>query len=234
MPLTITETAVLIPVREITEPFYTTVKEIRAVVPGAMLCVVVDGSENHIDAIRIGTPAIIIEFEINHGKGAALRAGYNRLSEEGCVGVITLDADGQHPPTLIPEFLKTATETDADLVIGNRLSNLSGMPWDRRFSNRTSTFLLELITRHNLCDAQCGYRWLRISRWKELDCECNRFDFEPQLLLQAVWRKWRLAFVPIPVLYLHSDSSIRRVPDTLRFLRMIGIEIVRKFSGKYR
>ncbi len=234
MPVSLHDTAILIPVREIDEAFYKLVDEVRQVVPTWMVCVVVDGSEARMDGSRMGTPSIVIELEQNEGKGYALQTGYKRLYEAGYEAVITLDADGQHPPALIPEFLEAALETNADLVIGNRLGKLSGMPLDRRFSNITSSYLLSLICGKRLADAQCGYRWMRLSRWWEIQADCYRFDFEPQLLLQAVWLKWRLAFIPIPVLYLHSGSSVRRVPDTLRFVRMVGKEILRKLSGKYR
>ncbi len=177
---------------------------------------------------------LILRLPINQGKGAALRLGFERLIADGFDAVITLDADGQHPPEFIPRFIALAEQSRADLVVGDRLSDMTGMPWDRRCSNRLSTFVMECIAFRKLHDVQCGFRWMRLSRWSELHVDGNRFDFEPQLILQGVWKKWRLAFVPIPTIYLHSDSSIHRIPDTIRFLRMIGVEVFRKLSGKYR
>ena len=49
--------------------------------------------------------ATVIEQRPNQGKGAALRAGFRRALAEGAEAVLTLDADGQHDPAEIPEFL---------------------------------------------------------------------------------------------------------------------------------
>jgi polyisoprenyl-phosphate glycosyltransferase len=67
-----------------------------------------------IHAIRLGT---------NCGHQAALLAGL--LGVKGhCDAVITLDADGQHPPSAIPDFIAKFKE-GADIVYGVRRQNPS-------------------------------------------------------------------------------------------------------------
>lgn len=58
----------------------------------------------------------VIGFSRNFGKEMALSAGMKVASGDA---VITLDADGQQPPKLIPDFIK-AWENGADVVIGVR------------------------------------------------------------------------------------------------------------------
>lgn len=62
-----------------------------------------------------------IQFSRNFGKEVATSAGTNNAKGEAA---ILLDADLQHPPKLIPEFLKK-WEEGADIVIGIRNKNKS-------------------------------------------------------------------------------------------------------------
>ena len=45
-----------------------------------------------------------------------------------------------------------------DIVIGNRLKNLEGMPLQRRLSNKITSFFLTLKTGQKILDSQCGFR----------------------------------------------------------------------------
>ena len=51
--------------------------------------------------------------------------------------VVTLDADGQHPPECLPAFV-AAAEAGADLVLGRR-ERTPDMPPLRRFANAFSS-----------------------------------------------------------------------------------------------
>lgn len=62
-----------------------------------------------------------IQFSRNFGKEVATSAGINNAKGEAA---ILLDADLQHPPELIPEFLKK-WEVGTDIVIGIRNKNKS-------------------------------------------------------------------------------------------------------------
>lgn len=61
----------------------------------------------------------IVSLARNFGHQAAFSAGLDVASGEM---IITMDGDLQHPPRLIPEFLKKANE-EYDIVIGERLIN---------------------------------------------------------------------------------------------------------------
>ncbi len=61
----------------------------------------------------------LIEFSRNFGKELATTAGIHAATGDA---VLMLDADLQHPPELIPEFIKK-WEAGAEVVIGIRLSN---------------------------------------------------------------------------------------------------------------
>jgi glycosyltransferase involved in cell wall biosynthesis len=62
----------------------------------------------------------VINLTRNFGKEAALSAGLHSSTGDS---VLSLDADGQHPPSEIGKFLKTYTE-GYDMVVGLRTQNL--------------------------------------------------------------------------------------------------------------
>jgi glycosyltransferase involved in cell wall biosynthesis len=74
----------------------------------------------------------VLRLSENAGKGHAVAAGIRTLLGRGVApeAVLVLDADGQHPPSAIPAFLAAAGE--ADLVVGDRTSDLAAMPRQRR------------------------------------------------------------------------------------------------------
>lgn len=64
----------------------------------------------------------VLVFAKNFGKEIALSAGIDYASGEA---VLTLDADGQHPVSLIPELIDTWRATDNDILIGIRADTMS-------------------------------------------------------------------------------------------------------------
>ncbi len=61
----------------------------------------------------------VLRFSRNFGHQAALSAGMDVAEGEL---VVTMDSDLQHPPRVVPEFIKEA-EKGSDVVIGERISN---------------------------------------------------------------------------------------------------------------
>src|SRR5512146_429185 len=80
--------------------------------PPAVL-VVDDGSRDATPEVARQFGARVHSFAGNRGKGHALLAGFALLREYDAV--VTLDADGQHPPGCLPAFV-AAAEAGADLV----------------------------------------------------------------------------------------------------------------------
>lgn len=79
-----------------------------------------DGSWNEIQALAKSDERVIgIDFSRNFGKEIALAAGIQHARGDA---IISLDADGQHPPELIPQFLEQ-WESGKKVVIGVRDSN---------------------------------------------------------------------------------------------------------------
>jgi glycosyltransferase involved in cell wall biosynthesis len=185
----------------------------------AGLTIVDDGSEEvvarDLEALATEFDATLVRLPERRGKGAALRAGLDSVfaEEPDVEAVLTIDADGQHPPSAIPAFLAAAS--DAELVIGDRFDDLGAMPWQRRLANRTSRRLLELTTGERVRDTQCGMRLLR-GRALELPIAGDGYEAETLHLKGALADGVRVVWVPIPAIYGDEKSSFRALRDSGR------------------
>lgn len=200
--------------------------------------VVDDGSrDGSADQARRRGIEVVVQ-PVRRGKGAALATGFVVLGRRGWPWILSLDADGQHDPSYIPAFVAAAREHRLDLVLGDRMAAPGPMPWDRRLSNTLSSLLIAWrlgLARGQspvrLRDSQCGFRLYRTALLAGLELDCRRFDLESELLLKAVLGGARAGSVPIPSLYTRGPSGIRRLHDSLRFLRLLARSLGPGFAG---
>ncbi len=192
------------------------------------IIVVDDGSTDKTASIARSHGVNLIVHPANYGKGAALKSGFKFFLETDGKWVMTIDGDMQHSPDSIPEFIK-ATETGKhDVIIGTRLSKLDDMPFDRRFSNLTTSKVLSLITRNNIHDSQCGFRLISRTMVEGLtELPGNRFEFETECILEWTMRDAQFGWINVPTHYHGSSSSINRVHDTLLFCKVTTRHLLR-------
>ena len=204
-------------------PAFQAAATVRAVVAGARtvapVYLVDDGSTDGTGDAARETDATLLTHATNRGKGAALATGIAAALAGGAEVIVTLDADGQHPPACIPLFLAALPE--ADIVIGSRLHDASTMPRERRLSNRATAAILSALAGQTIVDGQSGYRLLVLDALDGLDLAACGFMFESELLVKASRHGARIAHVPIPCVYADEKSHIRAPADTLRFLWLV-------------
>lgn len=194
----------------------TLLKELKRYVNPGDIVVVDDGSEDDTYRRAKEEGVRVIKHQRNLGKGQSLADGFKLAIQMGYDGVITIDADLQHPVKLLPEFIKKAGLYD--IVIGSRFNNLSGMPFDRYFSNRATSLVLSLLTGTRLEDTQSGYRYISSEVLRNTRPTMPRFDFESEILFQAVKKGYRVGYINLPTVYGTEKSSVRKFRDTIRFI----------------
>ena len=94
--------------------------------------VVDDGSSDDTFLQAKSAGAIVLKHKVNLGKGAALKTGCDYAIQLGAKKIIVMDADGQHDPKEIPEFMTSLNSHD--IVFGCRKIPKT-MPWVFRFGN---------------------------------------------------------------------------------------------------
>lgn len=207
-------------------PAYNEARRIGSVLEGCRrhaehVVVIDDGSSDNTGEIARAAGCEVIRHEKNLGKGASLVSGFHYAGDRGFEAVITLDADGQHDPDCIPQFVDVWRRTRIPALIGNRFWDRKKIPLIRRWTNACMSALLSRVMKIYLPDTQCGYRLFQTSLLPYLPVVSKRFAMESEMLLQLAAHGFRMDSVRIPVVYAGQTSRIRPVADGARFLAML-------------
>jgi len=219
------QVVVVIPAYQAAATLRDVITRTQAAVPPAQIIVVDDGSTDGTgDAGRRG--ATVITHPRNRGKGAALRTGIREAIARGATVLVTIDADGQHPPEAIPRLLHPIKEGQADLVLGARKRD-QGMPIARRFTNWLSAALATRIGGQPLRDAQTGFRAFTREVAERVQPAGDRYEYEANFLLDALRAGYRVASVDVPTIYgTGARSHFRAWSDTWRMARAFARRMV--------
>ena len=190
--------------------------------PPEEILVVNDGSTDQTSQNARNERISVIDISTNQGKGWALKTGFDYYFGQKYKGfVLCIDADLQHPPEYISQFINYAHNTGCRFVIGNRSKKPGEMPLHRIMSNRITSFIISKITGQNIYDSQCGFRLIDIDIVKNLDLVEKGFQLESEMILKAAEQGVQIGFVPIPVIYHDTGSHIGNFRDTVKFIRMV-------------
>lgn len=198
------------------------VDRVSAYVPRGRIVVVDDGSVDGTGDVARVAGATVVVHAVNSGKGAAIRSGLRAAQELGVPYAILLDADGQHNPDEIPDFMARARATGADLVVGNRLGEASTMPWLRKATNYVTSAVVSMLAGRRVPDSQNGYRLVRLAHFRRFPLTTSRYEIESEMIIRAGRAGGRIASVPVQTIYAGETSFINPFIDTFRFLRMVG------------
>lgn len=223
------QVAVVIPAFQAAKSIGEVVARARTAVPAAQIVVVDDGSNDGTGAAARGQGAIVVTQPRNRGKGVALRNGIARACADGAAVIVTLDADGQHPPAEIPRLLGPIAAGNADLVLGARERNAT-MPVGRRFTNWISAGLASRIGGQRVLDAQTGFRAFTRAVAERLRPVGDRYEYEASFLLDALRAGYRVVSVEVPTIY-GSPSHFRYFGDTWRMARAFARHARRILAG---
>jgi glycosyltransferase involved in cell wall biosynthesis len=145
------------------------------------------------DRIRIFT------HEVNQGKGAALRTGFQHVNSEI---IIIQDADLEYDPDEYPKLLMPILTGRADVVFGSRFLG-AGMHRVLYFwhavGNQFLTLMSNMFTNLNLTDMETCYKVFRREVLQQITIEENRFGFEPEITAKVA--KLRVPIYEVSISY---------------------------------
>ncbi len=179
-----------------------------------------DGSTDGSEETIINMERVkVISLSRNYGKGFALQTGFNECIKNNYNAVITLDADKQHEPAYIPNFIFLLNSFD--VVIGNRLNNTKDMPIQRILSNSITSLLLTLKTGKKIIDSQCGYRAYKTDVLKRVKSFSSGYEAESEMIIYCSRADFRIGFVDISTIYGNEKSKINPFKAILGFLNIM-------------
>jgi len=163
----------------------------------------------------------IVRHPENRGKGHAILTGLREaLADAATRAVILLDADGQHDPGVIPEFVARFEATGAGMVIGARVFDGGHVPLRSRFGNTVTAAVTRLLLGENLPDTQCGYRLLSRAFAEAVlrQVAGGRYETEMEMVVLALRGNHGIAAVPIRTIYEEGNASshFRKLSDSAR------------------
>lgn len=193
--------SVVIPAYNEAEWIFDVVKNVLAA--GYEAVVVDDCSKDKTAALAEKAGAVVLRHVINRGQGAALRTGTNWSFENEAKIVVHFDADGQFRVEDIARLVKPLTDSEVEVVFGSRfLDNTTNLPWTKKYLIMP---LARLVNRFlfgvKLTDPQSGFRAFTAEVGEKLHWRQDRMAHASEILAVAVRGYWRVAEVPITVVY---------------------------------
>jgi glycosyltransferase involved in cell wall biosynthesis len=162
------------------------------------IIVVDDGSRDNTYKVAKRGNVTVLRHIINLGKGAALKTGCDFAVKNNAQIIIALDADAQHDPKEIPNFLESIKSND--MVFGYRKSNKK-MPLILKFGNWFINKIIKLLYGVAIRDSQCGYRVFTSKAYKKIRWNASNYSMESEMVAKAGRYNLRYTEVPIKTIY---------------------------------
>ena len=157
----------------------------------------------------------LIEHEVNFGKGRALKNGIRSVQKEDILGVVTVDADGQH---LVKDVKKVAEKLEeGKIVLGERNFKASKeVPFASKLGNKFSSLYFKLLTGMYLKDTSTGLRGIPKKYFDlALNTSGDRYDFEINFLKEMHYNKLKFNSVDIEIVYENRIKNYRIIKDSI-------------------
>lgn len=185
--------------------------------------VIDDGSSDRTAEIAMKAGAHVIVHEVNKGKGAALKTGFEAAADLGADIIVTMDSDGQHNPADIPKLVVPIIDGYAEMVNGSRYLNHQDK--NTPIYRRVGQTILDTATNMNsglrITDSQSGFRAFAASTKNVFRFKAQGMAIESEMLADAGRSGLRIKEVEIGVRYDVDCSTISPIKHGLGVLVMV-------------
>ncbi|OUO90875.1 glycosyl transferase [Gordonibacter sp. An230] len=215
--------AVLIPCYNEAVTIGKVVDDFRRVLPEATVYVYDNNSSDGTGEIAREHGAVV-RCERRQGKGNVVRQMMRDIDADY---YLMVDGDDTYPAEAAPALLAPLMADEADMVVGDRLSNGTyGEENDRAFhgfGNDLVRVLIKWIYGFEFSDVMTGYRAYNAVFAKTMPVLSPGFEIETELSIHAVDKRWRIAEVPIDYRDRPegSESKLDTFSDGCKVLLMI-------------
>lgn len=166
-----------------------------------------------------------VRFEPRRGKGNVCRQMFRDI-DAACY--LMVDGDDTYPAEAARVLCAPILAGEADMVVGDRLSNGTYAEQNRRafhgFGNDLVRAMIKWIYGYGYPDVMTGYRAMSKPFIKTFPVLSEGFQIETELSIHAVDRRWRIQSVPVDYRDRPqgSQSKLNTVGDGIKVIAMVG------------
>ena len=192
------------------------------------IIIVEDGSNDRTYEIIKDKGVVVLRHSRRKGKGDALKTGFRYARKFQYKAVITLDADGQHDPDDIPEFI-SSFNISGKMQIGSRMHQAGLIPLGRALAIKVANFFVSYAAGQFIEDTQCGYRLYPLSLIRQIDLRTRGYTCETEFLIKAGVYGHRFQSIPVKVIYPDKNgyfSHFRPIRDIYQIAMYVTLYIL--------
>lgn len=199
------------------------IKDFRKELPDADIYVYDNNSKDKTSEIAVANGAIV-KHEYRQGKGNVVRTMFRDIDADIYVMV---DGDDTYPAEFVHKLIEPIKTGEADMTIGDRLSNGTYQEENKRhfheFGNNLVKKSINVLFRTKLKDIMTGYRAFNKMFVKNMPVMTPKFEIETEMSLYALDKKYIIK--EIPIVYRDrpdgSVSKLNTVSDGIKVVKTI-------------
>lgn len=199
------------------------IKDFKKELPDAEIYVYDNNSKDKTAEIASANGAIV-KHEYRQGKGNVVRTMFRDIDADIYVMV---DGDDTYPAEFVHKLIEPIKTGEADMTIGDRLSNGTYQEENKRhfheFGNNLVKKSINVLFRTKLKDIMTGYRAFNKMFVKNMPVMTPKFEIETEMSLYALDKKYIIK--EIPIVYRDrpdgSVSKLNTVSDGIKVVKTI-------------
>jgi glycosyltransferase involved in cell wall biosynthesis len=157
-----------------------------------------DGTTHLLEKAHFPPQVRIFNTLINHGKGAALRAGFKIATGDV---ILIQDGDLEYDPIPnYPVLLAPFRDPRVEIVYGSRFlarAHPEDMAWRNFVANKILTWTVRLLYGSRITDEATAYKVFRREVLDRVELDCTGFEFCPEFTAKVLRRGYRIHEVPV-------------------------------------
>lgn len=216
--------AVLIPCYNEALTIEKVINDFKKELPEAEIYVYNNNSKDETKEIALRNGAFVVD-EYKQGKGNVVRSQFRDIDADIYVMV---DGDDTYPANFVHKLIEPIKNGEADMTIGDRLSNGTYQKENKRhfheFGNNLVRKAINLLFDSKLKDIMTGYRAFNRRFVKNMPVLSPNFEIETEMSLYALDKRYIIK--EIPIIYRDrpegSSSKLNTISDGIKVVKTIA------------
>lgn len=166
--------------------------------PNAQIYIYNNNSTDKTLKIANSIPNVIVRNEYKQGKGNVVRKMFQEIDADIYVMV---DGDNTYPAKAVHKLIEPIINKEADMVVGDRLSNGTYKYENKRkfhfLGNQLVKNIINILFKSKLNDIMSGYRVFNKKLVKSIPILSEGFELETELTLSCLDKRYIIKEIPI-------------------------------------